>query len=529
MRLSELIESINGVPVYAAKRRSGEKKAAETEITGISDDSRYIGRGEAFFALGGGSADGRDFAAEAARKGAAAIVAETPVDLSGTENPPPQILVKDAREAIALAACAFYGNPAKKMRVAGVTGTNGKTTVTYLLASVFEAAGEKTGIIGTTGIFYGGTRIAPELTTPDPVFLQKTLADMAKQGVTFVAMEVSAHAVWYKKTAGIPFAAKIFTNFSQDHLDFFGNMQTYRKTKERFFFPETGKAEGEPADVAEENKTEGAFGEKANGGIFVVGTDDETGRKIADEAKKRRIKTLTYGLENPSDVFAVITDESVSGSKFLLNLSDELCRVTLRLAGRHNIYNALAAAGCAFALGAPPKAVAEGLKNAVLPKGRLQRVRGVNGAEIFVDFAHTPDGLDKSLETLKPLCKGKLYCLFGCGGNRDRGKRAQMGAVAAKKADFSYLTSDNPRYEDPSDIIREIETGYRRFSENYAVLTDRKKAIFYAVKFLKKGDILLIAGKGGEETQEIMGIRYEYDDVKTAEEAVEARKRGETD
>lgn len=218
---------------------------------------------------------------------------------------------------------------------------------------------------------------------------------------------------------------------------------------------------------------------KANGGIFVVGTDDETGKKIADEAKKRRIKTLTYGLENPSDVFAVITDESVSGSKFLLNLSDELCRVTLRLAGRHNIYNALAAAGCAFALGAPPKAVAEGLKNAVLPKGRLQRVRGVNGAEIFVDFAHTPDGLDKSLETLKPLCKGKLYCLFGCGGNRDRGKRAQMGAVAAKKADFSYLTSDNPRYEDPSDIIREIETGYRRFSENYAVLTDRKKSDFF--------------------------------------------------
>ena len=195
MRLSELIESINGVPVYAAKRRSGEKKAAETEITGISDDSRGIGRGEACLALGGGSADGRECAAKAARKGAAAIVAETPVDLSGTENPPPQILVKDAREAIALAACAFYGNPAKKMRVAGVTGTNGKTTVTYLLASVFEAAGEKTGIIGTTGIFYGGTRIAPELTTPDPVFLQKTLADMAKQGVTFVAMEVSAHAV----------------------------------------------------------------------------------------------------------------------------------------------------------------------------------------------------------------------------------------------------------------------------------------------------------------------------------------------
>lgn len=511
MRLSELIGCIEGTLVYAARRKSAEKKAAETEITGISGDSRYIKNGEAFFALGGGEKDGRDFAAEAAQKGAAAVVAETPVDLSGIENPPPQVLVKDSRKAISLAACAFYRNPAKNMRVIGVTGTNGKTTITYLLASILEAAGEKTGIIGTTGIFYGGTKIAPELTTPDPVYLQKTLSDMQKNGVTSVAMEVSAHAVWYKKVAGIPFVAKIFTNFSQDHLDFFGNMQTYRKTKERFFFSE----EDEENNEAEK--------------VFVINVDDAEGKKIADEAKKRGIKTVTYGLENPSDVFAVITDESVSGSKFLLNLSDELCRVSLPLTGRHNVYNALAAAGCAFAIGVPLKAVSDGLRNAELPKGRLQRMRGVSGAEIFVDFAHTPDGLEKSLEALKPLCKGKLYCLFGCGGNRDRSKRAQMGAVAAKKADFSYLTSDNPRYEDPSDIIREIETGYRRFSENYAVLTDRKKAIFYAVKFLKKGDILLIAGKGGEETQEIMGIKYEYDDVAAVEEAVAARKLGETE
>ena len=512
MKLSELIECVNGTLVYEAKRKNAEKRFNETEIKGLSDDSRHIVSGEVFFALGGGEKDGRDFAFEAAEKGAAAIVAETPVDLSGSDFSPPQIIVKNSRKAIAIAAGAFYGRPAEKMRVVGVTGTNGKTTVTYLLASIFEAAGKKAGIIGTTGIFYGGTKIAPELTTPDPVFLHKTLADMQKNGVDTVLMEVSAHAVWYEKIAGIPFSAKIFTNFSQDHLDFFGNMQTYEKTKTKFFLPDEETA----ADEVKKS-------------LFVINADDETGAKIIDKAKKCGVNTIAYGLENPSDVFAVITDETAAGSKFLLNLSDELCRAALSLAGRHNVYNALAAAGCAFALGTPLKAVSEGLKNAMLPKGRLQRVRGVCGAEIFVDFAHTPDGLQKSLEALKPLCKGKLYCLFGCGGNRDRGKRAQMGAVAAKKADFSYLTSDNPRYEDPSDIIREIETGFRRFSENYAVLSDRKKAIFYAVNFLKKGDILLIAGKGGEETQEIMGVKYEYDDVSVAEEAVAARKLGETE
>ena len=234
MKLSELTECLNGTLVYAAKRKNAEKRFHETEIKGLSDDSRHIVSGEVFFALGGGEKDGRDCAFEAAEKGAAAIVAETPVDLSGSDFSPPQIIVKNSRKAIAIAAGAFYGHPAEKMRVIGVTGTNGKTTVTYLLASIFEAAGEKTGIIGTTGIFYGGTKIAPELTTPDPVFLHKTLADMQKNGVNTVLMEVSAHAVWYEKIAGIPFSAKIFTNFSQDHLDFFGNMQTYEKTKTKF-------------------------------------------------------------------------------------------------------------------------------------------------------------------------------------------------------------------------------------------------------------------------------------------------------
>lgn len=523
MRLKDLIKCTGGTLL------TGENNLEEI-ITGVSCDGRYIKKGEAFFCLTGGNLDGRQFAAQAVERGAAAIV--TPSPLSFTDNyfaTPPQVVVSDTRKALALAAGAFYGNPAEKMQIIGVTGTNGKTTVTYLLSSILDCAGKTSGIIGTTGIFYAGRIIDPALTTPDPAFLHKIFYDMQKLGVTHVCMEVSAHALHFNKTAGIPFAARIFTNFSQDHLDFFGSMQAYKQAKEKFFFSEEERnnADKKP-DIGAEKAAKAVKSENAAaGGVFVINSDDETGRNIAEKAQKNGEKVIAYGLENPADVFAVITDESVTGSKFLLNLSDRLCRVALPLTGRHNVYNALAAASCAFALGIDAEAIAEGLKTARLPRGRLQRVRGVSGAEIFVDYAHTPDGLEKSLSALRPFCKGKLYCLFGCGGNRDRGKRAQMGAIAAKLADFSYLTSDNPRYEDPADILREIESGHRRFSDKYVAMTDRKKAIFYAVNFLKKGDILLIAGKGGEDTQEIMGIKYEYDDETAVREAIAAKIAGE--
>lgn len=516
MRLKDLIECTGGTLL------TGEN-AEERKITGVSCDGRFVKAGEAFFCLTGGNLDGRQFAVQAAERGAGAIVTPTPLCLANYSfDAPPQIIVSDTRKAFALAAGAFYGNPAEKMQMIGVTGTNGKTTVTYLLSSIFDCAGERSGVIGTTGIFYAGKKIDPALTTPDPGFLHKVLYDMQKSGVTRVCMEVSAHALHYDKTAGIPFAARIFTNFSQDHLDFFGSMSEYKQAKEKFFFS------GEKKEAEQKTNVVGQA-ETLKGGVFVINVDDETGRSIAEKAQNNGERLITYGLENPADVFAVITDESVTGSKFLLNLSDRLCRVTLPLTGRHNVYNAMAAASCAFALGVDSESITEGLKTARLPRGRLQRVRGVSGAEIFIDYAHTPDGLEKSLSALRPFCKGKLYCLFGCGGNRDRGKRAQMGAIAAKRTDFSYLTSDNPRYEDPADILREIESGYRRFSDSYVAMTDRKKAILYAVNFLKKGDILLIAGKGGEETQEIMGIKYEYDDETAVNEAIAAKIAGEKD
>lgn len=498
MTLEDLVKITRAKAVFTGKDFS------KVIVAGLADDSRFIQKGEAFFCLKGGKKNGEDFAAEAAKKGASAIVAEVnfPVlfDDRGTEVP--VLIVENARAAMSLASCFFYGNPAREVKAVGITGTNGKTTVTYLLSSIFAAAEKNTGLIGTTGIVYAEKKIDPLLTTPDPAFLQKTLADMRDRSVEYVFLEVSAHAIYHKKIAGMPFRARIFTNCTRDHLDFFQTEERYSQTKKEFF----------------------AAGERGDEEIFVINVDDDIGREIAREAKERGIKTFTYGLDNPADAFAVVTEETTAGTKFLLNVFDRLCRVDLPLVGKHNVYNALAAATTAFALRVPLKSVEAGLNAAIAPRGRLQSVKKAFGSEIFVDFAHTPDGLEKSLDALRPFCKGKLYCVFGCGGDRDKGKRPKMGEIAAKKADFCFLTSDNPRYEDAYDIIREIEQGYCRVSDAYACVPDRKKAVFLAVEKLTKGDILLIAGKGGEEYQEIMGIKYEYDDESAVEEAVAARR-----
>lgn len=477
MRLSKLLKNIRGI-----KELLGNM---ETEITCLSADSRSVMENGLFFCLTGGAVDSHVYAMQAIKNGAVAIVTERRL-----ETDAPQIVVEDSREAISLISAAFYGDPSERMRVVGITGTNGKTTVSYMLASILENAGKKTGIIGTLGIRYGNKKINSGLTTPDPIQLQKVLAEMFLHGVEYVVMEVSAHALWYKKTDGISFAACIFTNLSQDHLDFFRDMQQYKETKLRLFSKDCP--------------------------IAIVNGDEETGREIGKCREAKEVasmqKTVFYGLQTPADAFAVVTDESLYKTECVLNINDRLCRLSLSMTGRHNVYNALAAAACAVELGVSTQSVSEGLKLLKGVDGRLENVGCCNGADIYVDFAHTPDGLAKSLDALRPHCKGRLLCLFGCGGNRDKTKRPLMGEIAAKKADFSVLTSDNPRYEDPLDIIAGIEKGYRRFSIKYVVVPDRKTAIGYALELLRENDILLIAGKGGEEYQEIMGIKYRFKD-----------------
>jgi UDP-N-acetylmuramyl-tripeptide synthetase len=263
--------------------------------------------------------------------------------------------------------------------------------------------------------------------------------------------------------------------------------------------------------------------------IAIINGDDEIGREIAqwreDVALMRRkdVQTIFYGLNTPSDAFALVTNETLRCTECILNIDDKLCRISLYLTGKHNVYNALAAAVCAMEFNVATEKIEEGLCSLKSISGRLERIEKLNELTIYVDFAHTPDGLGKSLDALRRHCKGRLVCLFGCGGNRDKKKRALMGEMAARKADFTILTSDNPRYEDPLDIISDIEKGYRRFSVKYVVVPERRKAIEYALDFLRKEDILLVAGKGGENYQEIMGIKYPFNDQDIIEKTLEGK------
>lgn len=484
MKLSVLLSALKE---YQIKSGTDNSFVLENiDVIGLCMDSRSVKKGELFVCLTGGKIDSHIFAADALEKGAVAIITERYIQTLDR-----QIVVKDARKALALLSSKFYGEPSKKLKVIGVTGTNGKTTTTNMLSSIIKASGKKTGVIGTLGIYYDKKEIAPELTTPDPIFLQKILADMYFRGVEYVVMEVSAHALYYKKVEGVWFAACIFSNFTQDHLDFFSSMSEYKKSKLQLF---------------DSNRCP----------IAIVNSDDEVSKEILSMRENSIIekptKTCLYGLKNPADGFAVITKENIRGTQFILNISDRLAEINLRLTGLHNVYNALSAAVCSFELGFSIQEIEKGLNRLEKVKGRLEWIGLFNGADIFVDFAHTPDGLEKSLYALKAHCKGRLICLFGCGGERDKSKRPLMGECAARLADFSYLTSDNPRYEDPTQIINDIEKGFEKISSAYVAIPDRERALSQAIDELCQGDVLLVAGKGGEDYQERMGIKYAYND-----------------
>ncbi len=470
MKLKELLESLKYEKIIGNE---------QTEISGLCADSRLVKKGDLFFAYKGSKHDSHGDICEAIENGAVAVICERQ-----TENCKiTQIITDNGRAQIAPAARAFYGFADKKLKLVAVTGTNGKTTTTHMLKGIFVAAEKNVGVIGTLGIEYCGKFIAPELTTPDPIFLHSVFADMVSAGVEYVFMEVSAHALYYDKINGLTFETGIFTNCTQDHLDFFKNMRDYAKCKKLLF--KDGRCKR-----------------------AVINSDDKLGIELISEVKG----AVSYGIENPADVFAVDIHENIDGTAFVLNLSDELYEIKLCLPALHNVYNAMAAAACAKLFGIKINVIAKGLNDIKTVAGRLERVAKYNGADIFVDFAHTPDGLEKSLQALKKLCRGKLYCLFGCGGNRDRTKRPVMGGVAAKYSDFLIITSDNPRYEDPYDIITEIEAGVKPYGKDYVTVTEREVATEYAIELLCEGDILLVAGKGGEQYQEIAGIKHSYND-----------------
>ncbi len=451
----------------------------ELEISDVCHESDKVRQGSLFFCLAGGKADGHDFASDAEKKGAAAIVCQKKVNVSC-----PQLLVQNTRQAFARAAAAFCGNPARKLKMFGITGTNGKTTTSYILAEILAAAGERVGLIGTNCIRYNSVCIPATLTTPDPMTLHTALKDMLSAGITAVVMEVSAHALALDKTAGILFDAAGFTNVSQDHLDFFGNMQAYADAKMRLFRPSCAKC-------------------------AAVNVDDETGQKILREGA---VPMAGYGRNNPADVFGIDLRMSAEGLRYIINIEDDIGEVKFALPGSFNMYNTLCAATMAHLAGVKTNDILRGIRSLKRVDGRFNVISAENFT-VIVDFAHTDDGLRNIITSVREFATARILTVFGCGGNRDKTKRAAMGRVAAECSDFTVVTADNPRDEDPEDIIRDIMRGVPP-ERAHCVTTEpnREKAIAYALRAAQKGDVVIVAGKGAERYQEIKGVKYAYND-----------------
>lgn len=453
----------------------------EIDINGIG----YGGAcrpGDLYFCLHDGEKALTDVAF-ARDNGAAAIVTEKPV--KGVRVP--QFAVQDVRRQFAESSAAFYGHPAAGLTMIGVTGTNGKTTTTHIIKSIMEADGRKTGLIGTNCVMIGSEKMPPTLTTPDPPELHRILRLMADAGVDTVVMEVSAHALALKKTDGILFSVSAFTNLTQDHLDFFGTMDEYKKAKLRLFTPEHTLT-------------------------AVVNVDDAAGVELSRTAC---VPLVTYGCENPSDVFGIDYRASSSGCRFVANVMDDILALGYCAPGRFNMSNVLCAAATAKVLGVSSSAIKRGVMNVKRVDGRFEIVRK-NGKRVVIDYAHTPDGLAKILRAVREITKGRVIAVFGCGGDRDRGKRAAMGEIASELSDFAVITSDNPRSEPPLGIIKQIESGFK--TGNYMLMEDRREGIRYALDMCGEDDTVVIAGKGHESTQETAGKKERFSDKETVKE-----------
>ena len=463
------------------------------DITSITKNSKQVEKGSLFFAVKGENYDGYNFILDAINKGAKVVVTDRlhPANIN-------QIIVDDVYVAMSKIAFNFYKPKRKRVKLIGVVGTNGKTTTTYILREILKASGKKVGVIGTLGITYNNCYIAPELTTPDSIDLAEVLMKMSDGEIDYCVMELSAHGIALKRAEAFNFEALIFTNCTQDHLDYFKTFEDYEKVKMSVFIKKYTK-------------------------ISILNIDDKTGRKILNNTNT---EVLTYGLFNPADSFAIDIENRYNGMKFTMNILDEISFIDFSLFGKFNVYNCLAAATTASALGVPCDAIERGIKNLKTVAGRLEFIEEYNGAYIYIDYAHTPDGLLNTLTALREVTKNRLILVFGCGGNRDSEKRSIMGEVAGEYADYTIITTDNPRYEEPYKIISQIECGIRQKTLSYITIQNRYMATGYAIEMLKKGDVLVVCGKGAETYQEVMGVKTHYDDKESVREIIAKIKFG---
>lgn len=479
------------------------------EVQYLTSDSRAVRAGTVFVAHKGVSQDGHQFIDQACAQGAIAIVGEAPAP---AKLPVPYVRVADGRVAMAKMAGNFYDNPSHSLLMIGVTGTSGKTTTTYLLESIFQAAGHRVGVIGTVNFRFGTQIFESTHTTPGSVELQRLLSEMKKAGCTTVVMEVSSHALKQHRTGSIAFDGMIFTNLSPEHLDYHPDMEDYFRSKALLF-----------KDMVDASIVSGKKP------VAVINADDDYGRRLVTELKAKSdpgFRFHTFGMESGSDFAGDCFQISLAGIEG--NTRDGI-HVKSGLTGRFNGYNMLGAIALARGLGLDPEAISEGASRINLVPGRLERVANRHGIHVLVDYAHKPDALEKVLKTLVDVRgENRLITVFGCGGDRDRKKRPVMGKIATDLSDHVFVTSDNPRTENPNAIIEEIKAGIPS-GRPYQVEPDRKKAIFAAIAIAKKGDIVLIAGKGHEDYQIIAdpgaqnGTRkIHFDDREVATEALGA-------
>lgn len=489
IRLGKLLQ-LSGIP----------QGLADPEIKSLCFDSRQAENGSLFFALPGKNSNGTAFLHQAVEKGAVAAIAENDVP----DSPCPVVVVPNARVAMAEISAAFFGHPDRSLKCVGVTGTNGKTTTTCLIRHIFEQASQRCGLIGTIKYIVADEERPAPHTTPESIDIEKILTEICNTGGRAVAMEVSSHAIAQNRVGGIEFDAAVFTNLTQDHLDYHGSMDAYFEAKAGLF--------------------ESLANQKNKKGRAIVNLDDRYGQRLIDQFSKR-LKILTFGRGVHSEFRASAVRQELNGTTFTLEARGKSYLVRLPLIGLFNVYNALAAIAATMTCGVELRAAIKALANAPQVPGRLERVPAKRNFQVFVDYAHTDDALANVLHTLRELNPSHIITVCGCGGERDRAKRPLMASVAAELSDHLIITSDNPRSEDPEDILKDMQSGLR--GRAHEKITDREAAIRRAVELVGPSGIVLVAGKGHEKFQEFADAKIPFDDVAVASRAISEKKGAE--
>lgn len=490
MKINHDIAAIfEGVP-YGLAQKEGMPK----EVTTLEFSSRDVKEGSLFFCIPGNVVDGHDFASDACDRGAAALVVDHELELDVT-----QFIVEDVRSALALCSANYYCNPSKHLKVIGITGTNGKTTTGFLTEHLVQYAGLKAGLIGTVECHIDGTIIPSEHTTPESRDFQMLLAQMVEAHVDVCASEISSHALVLDRVKGTHFSVAAFSNLTQDHLDYHKTMEEYFQAKALLF-----------TEYAPDN--------------CVINTDSDAGKRMAQLCECKAQRIITVGSDESCEVRLVDATFSAHSTMIDLEARSEWLHINLPLVGQFNVENAMLVFGIGIALGMSNIQIVEALESSPQVPGRLERVIGSKGTVpsfgVLVDYAHTPDSVEKAISAVSAVTEGKVICVFGCGGDRDHGKRPKMGA-AALQADYAILTSDNPRTEDPNDIIEQVLVGMHDSEDSYSVIPDRKEAIEFAISQAQPGDLVLIAGKGHEDYQIIGTEKHHFDDREVAANAIE--------